>query len=264
VAPVAASAALRPLLGGAAREGVLLGAGERGAWARFGDEVVVIGPAGAVRLPNGIELPPEAAGLLRRWSAGEECATGGGAFQVGGCRLQAVNEWDPRPALPSVRPEVLRERAAALCRSFTPVADEGLAEALVAGHARGVQDAAARLIGKGPGLTPLGDDILAGALAASRLLAEAAGRRTLARLVGTVGPALCAAARERTTALAATLLRHAWRGEVDQASAGLLAALCGRGHPEAALGRLLTLGHSSGAGLATGALAGASAAGGAP
>jgi len=43
-----------------------------------------------------------------------------------------------------------------------------------------------------------------------------------------------------------------------------LHALCGHGDPGADLDRLLALGHTSGTGLATGLLAGAAAAGGAP
>jgi len=79
-----------------------------------------------------------------------------------------------------------------------------------------------------------------------------------------VTPGICSLARERTTTLSATLLRHAGRGETDDASAGLLRALCGQGDPAPALDALLALGHTSGTGLATGLLAGAAAAGGAP
>jgi acetyl esterase/lipase len=83
-------------------------------------------------------------------------------------------------------------------------------------------------------------------------------------VVTEVAPALCATARERTTALAATLLRHASRGEVDDASEALLRALCRRGDAGTALDRLLAVGHSSGTGLATGILLSAACAGGAP
>jgi hypothetical protein len=143
------------------------------------------------------------------------------------------------------------------------VKDEGLGTALTAGDPGGVLAAARRLIGNGPGLTPLGDDVLVGALAGSRLLGEAAGNRGLLRLLARVASGICSLARERTTALSATLLRHAGRGEVDDASAGLLRALCGRGDPTISLDALLGVGHTSGHGLAAGLLAAARAAGGA-
>jgi hypothetical protein len=260
VVPVAAGAALRPLLTGPTREGTLLGAGDRAAWARFDDEVVVLAPPGGGRMPNGVEGPPA---LLGGLAAGEPCSVGGGVLAVGEWSLQAVRWWDSRPALPATDPVPLRRRAASLGDRFAPVADEGLGAALMARDPAAALTAAQQLIGKGPGLTPLGDDVLAGALASALLLGRATGHRRLCRMVARLAPALCAAARERTTALSATLLHHACRGEVDEASAALLQALCGRGDPAAALESLLALGHTSGRGLATGLLAGAAAAGGA-
>jgi len=261
VVPVAAGAALRPLLAGPTREGTLLGAGDRAAWARFGDEVLILAPPGGVRMPNGVEVPPA---LLGGLVAGDECLVGDGALAVGEWRLRAVRWWDSRPALPPTDPVLLRRRAAVAGDCFAPVADAGLGAALMAGDPAAVLGAAQQLIGNGAGLTPLGDDVLAGAMASAFLLGRAAGRDGLWQMVAGVAPTLLATARERTTGLSATLLRHACRGEVDEASAALLQALCGRGDPPAALESLLALGHTSGRGLATGLLAGAAAAGGAP
>jgi hypothetical protein len=261
VVPVAASAALRDLLAGKPREGVLLGAGEHGAWARLGDTVVVLLPTGATRGPNAVEVPPA---LLLRLEPGAVCRAYAGGLDLAEWRVEIRGWWDPRPTLPRIDPSALRAQAAALRGRFVPAADEGLGSALDAADAAAAIAAAGNLIGKGPGLTPLGDDVLAGTLAASLLLGEATGNRSLVRLLAGVIPGICALARERTTALSATLLCHAGRGEVDDASAGLLRALCGRGDPEAAIDSLLALGHTSGTGLATGLLAGAAAAGGAP
>lgn len=262
VAAVAASAALRPLLAGPPESGVLLGAGERAAWARFDDEVVVVTPAGGGRMPNGIEWPDASFSAIA--TAGDPCLAGGGGVTLGGWYLRAVRWWVPRPVLPRVDPAALRERAAAAAGRFGPVDDCGLGESLAATDPQAVLAAGRRLIGSGPGLTPLGDDILAGALASTLLLGEAAGRGDLAALVAEVAPALDTLARDHTTALAATLVRHAGRGEVDDASAALLRSLCGQDDPGAALDHLLAVGHSSGRGLATGILAGAACAGGAP
>jgi hypothetical protein len=90
------------------------------------------------------------------------------------------------------------------------------------------------LAGRGPGLTPLGDDILVGYLAA-------------AALAGTSGAAVAAwAARTGrvTTALSRTLLRLAARGALPEAAHHLLVD----GDPEP----LLAFGASSGKGIAFG------------
>jgi hypothetical protein len=97
------------------------------------------------------------------------------------------------------------------------------------------------LVGRGDGLTPLGDDVLCGWLATHR----AAGVET---------PAVDDAVRRalpRTTTLSATLLECALEGEVADLAGDYLRAL---GTPRAAAARtaLSTLGHSSGEGIAHG------------
>jgi hypothetical protein len=99
------------------------------------------------------------------------------------------------------------------------------------------------LIGRGPGLTPLGDDILAGALV------------TLAALdspeFGPLAGRVRAGAPGRTTFVSQALLHHATRGECIPELAALLTAT----DPEPALDTLLRVGGTSGTGLARGALA---------
>jgi hypothetical protein len=100
------------------------------------------------------------------------------------------------------------------------------------------------LVGRGDGLTPFGDDVLCGWLVAHRA-------------AGVATPAVDAAVRRalpRTTTLSATLLECALAGEAADPALAYLRAL---GSPEAAGAQaaraaLLTLGHSSGAGLALG------------
>ena len=90
--------------------------------------------------------------------------------------------------------------------------------ALETGDRSAAADVAARLIGLGPGLTPSGDDALVGIEAALYALAwPAAG--FLAQAMDDV--------EDRTTALAATLLRHAAAGEFAERLHTLLAALLG-------------------------------------
>ncbi len=87
----------------------------------------------------------------------------------------------------------------------------------------GIENATHGLAGLGPGLTPSGDDALAGftsimVLLSPQLSADGASRIHIAATVA-------AAARPRTTALSAVLLAHAARGEVAEQLSTLLLAL---------------------------------------
>jgi hypothetical protein len=107
---------------------------------------------------------------------------------------------------------------------------------------------ATRLLGSGPGLTPSGDDVLAGFLAGAAAFGLDAA--ALREATAVLAPA-------RTTALSAALLWHAARGECIDELAGLAAVLtsqCRPGPEQAgpAVSALLSVGHSSGAALALG------------
>jgi hypothetical protein len=104
-----------------------------------------------------------------------------------------------------------------------------------------------RLVGRGSGLTPSGDDVLAGALVA----AHAVGHPMLADWCQRTRQAL---ATRSTTAVSRGLLLHALDGWAVPPLADYLDALCGGSSTrEAARARLLSVGHSSGAALAAGA-----------
>jgi hypothetical protein len=92
------------------------------------------------------------------------------------------------------------------------------------------------LLGRGPGLTPAGDDVLAGLLA---------GRAAYGPDDRALADAICALAPSRTTALSAALLRHAARGECIPEVAAFTAALTGAGPVGPAAARLLAVGHTS-------------------
>lgn len=103
------------------------------------------------------------------------------------------------------------------------------------------EETVADLVGRGDGLTPLGDDVLCGWLAAHRA-------------AGVATPAVDDAVRRalpRTTTLSATLLECALAGEVADLAAGYLRAL-GTPTEAAARAALAAIGHSSGEGLAHG------------
>jgi len=105
----------------------------------------------------------------------------------------------------------------------------------------------ARLLGRGPGLTPTGDDVLAGALVTLRALGSPAAA-PLALAVRSKAPGT-------TTAVSAALLRHAVEGRCIPQLADLLTAVPeGSGALARAAGALLAVGHCSGAGLLHGVL----------
>jgi hypothetical protein len=89
----------------------------------------------------------------------------------------------------------------------------GLPEVVCEQAARGQADAVRALVGLGPGLTPAGDDWLAGWLLAQHLNQDLTGLANLSGLA------------DRTTTLSRALLACAAAGEADAAWQALLAAL---------------------------------------
>lgn len=101
------------------------------------------------------------------------------------------------------------------------------------------------LLGRGSGLTPLGDDVVCGWLAT--VVAASHPCATL------ITEEVLAVAEQRTTALSATLLRRAAHGEVVPQFAQLLHTLTyGSGPPDRAVQELTRIGHTSGLGLVLG------------
>jgi len=182
--------------------------------------------------------------------------------------VRAVREWKPaRPARGEVSAAALAAVRDALVR-VDPGVDVRLSDLGPAASDESASVALARhLLGRGPGLTPSGDDVLAGFLAgATAFGVEAAALRS----------GIAALAPSRTTTLSAALLWHAARGECIDEVAALAATLTSRTHgclsggviapPDRhsrtrhAVSRLVSVGHSSGAALACGLLAAAEAA----
>jgi hypothetical protein len=132
------------------------------------------------------------------------------------------------------------------------VARPMLAELVVAletGDGRHAPELATRLIGLGAGLTPSGDDVLVGIEAALHAVARpSAGFLALAT----------DDVEERTTELAATLLRHAAAGEFAERLHTLLAALLGSDDETipAAIDRAVAWGATSGTDSLLGVLTG--------
>ncbi len=182
----------------------------RGREAAYGEDdgFVAVLTVGRPVLPNGLQVG-------RLPSVGDEVVASG-------------EVWDP----------TLRVVAADL------VADgpDDLVEAVRTRDPDRARVAGARLIGRGGGLTPEGDDLVAGvaAVVASLDWPEALREAWLGALVG-------ADLRSRTTALSATLLELAVAGMGPEPLQALLAGDAG------ALARLEALGHSTGRAIARGA-----------
>jgi Protein of unknown function (DUF2877) len=115
-----------------------------------------------------------------------------------------------------------------------------------------VQRCAFSLLGLGPGLTPQGDDLLCGFLCGLHALGERGVTATALRTC------VDEHAPRRTTSLSCTLLHYAGRGV---AAEPLLDVLCSLecGDCSESVDRLLTIGHSSGRAMLTGALLAAAA-----
>jgi hypothetical protein len=102
------------------------------------------------------------------------------------------------------------------------------------------------LLGAGPGLTPVGDDVLAGALVAAHATADP-------RLPEWRTAVRKALRTRTTTAVSRGLLTHALDGWATPELADFVTAMC-LGTVGETADRLLAVGHTSGAGLAAGAM----------
>ena len=227
---------------------MLLGASSNAAWVQAGGHVLVLSGPGGIRLPNGVTVA-EPADVVRACS-GDRCVVGDGQLEIGAVKASVVRWWDPHPSLESISPSALALHCADARQRFDCPDDEGLGRALENEDPAAVRHSMCALLGKGEGLTPEGDDILAGMLAGLRLLGPVLGAPGARGMLAAVAPIVLTEAPFRTTALAAALLRHAVAGEVADPVAAFLQALTGRGSLEGAVAELRKMGNTSG--LATG------------
>ena len=207
-----------------------------GAWLDVGGFVVSITGRGVPLMPNGIGLTgPRSGGVVR---------------------LDGATVWDPTlrlgpnpaargaeilAALGAAIPDYDSARAVATRDRGAAIPDDDLTRAVATRDPERAAAAAAALAGRGPGLTPEGDDRLA---ATAAVVAAGAWPEREAWLRAVVPADL----RTRTTALSATLLELAARGQVAEPVHGLFGP-----HWRAALERLLRIGHSTGPAYATAA-----------
>ncbi len=250
--PAAASRGVRHILDGPRQPGVLLGTSSNAAWIQARGHVLVLGGGNAVRLPNGVTVAKPARAVQS--SRGEPCLVGDGRLEVGSLVASVVRWWDPRPVLDPVSSELMSGLMADARKRFACVDDGSLGQALLDNNPAAVRHAMCGLLGKGEGLTPEGDDVLVGVLAGLRLLGPALGVPGADGMQAAMAPIVLTEAPFRTTALSASLLRHAVAGEVADPVAAFLQAITGRGDIAEATDDLRTMGHTSGIATACGVL----------
>jgi hypothetical protein len=247
------SSAVRPLLWGEPRRASVLAVGDAALYLHVhagppdrpdAAAVLAVLTHDAVRLPCSVVLAadPAVAGLRGITPDDDVVVEDGRVRWVSGRRpvtVVAAREWAPARARRG-RPRA--HRLAELERSLIGV-DIGVDPAWTTPLRDGVESSVAGLLGRGPGLTPAGDDVLTGYLLAARAFGAdpRAVRAEVARL-----------AASRTTALSAQLLRHALAGTCAPEVAAVLDAIGGSGSLAEPLAALFAVGHTSGAALAYG------------
>ncbi|MGD2043552.1 MAG: DUF2877 domain-containing protein [Acidimicrobiia bacterium] len=247
----AASTGVRHLLDGPPAPARPLGTSAGVTWLEVDGYVLALSGPNPIRPPNGVvvadldSLPQSTDGWL----------IGNGRFVLANGLIEVSRWWDPRPVLGAVSPQALSD-ISSRATGFLGVEDGSLAPVIAAVEDSGRSDAALALLGKGPGLTPEGDDLVIGLLAGLKLLGESVGAPGTLETLNTLAPTVTGA-HARTTALSATLLRHAFRGEVSAPLGGFLQALTGHEDLEAAVDMLRNLGATSGMAMGRGALAAA-------
>lgn len=252
------SPSVRRLIGGAVRPATVLGAFPTALYLRLPErEVVALLSRDAIRLPCGLVLPTASSEFPLSRLEGQ-ALVGASAVRVG-----ELNVWLSHLVSPCAPTGLTADHQAVEHAWRRLVTDQsadlglGLPGALLRDYQRPRVAASLvdRLLGVGPGLTPAGDDVLAGLLVGARSFGLDADALT---------DQVLGAATHRTTDLSTALLRCACRGEATPELRALVSALAGgtahRGQLDDALAALRRVGHTSGEAMATGATAAATVA----
>ena len=265
-----ASLAARDLLRGPRRHGRVLAVLPHALYQDFGDatpepRVITVSPPDAIRLPNAIITGPWEA----RPAGPAECSAGGSRVTACGLDIRIVRWWDPSPVFGPLSRARLDHGSGVLARLYAAAehapglaGQDGpgqLAACCAGGDLAGAVEAAEHLVGLGPGLVPSGDSVGSGVLLALRLLGGAISGGTRAVWLANW---LCASvtgdAAQRTTALGASLLHCAAKGQAAAEVSAVLLGMAGQEPLEPAASRLLAA--AQGVDLAWGLVAGCRAA----
>jgi len=278
----AAARAALPLLNGPVHEGAVLGAFTRAVIVSVptpdGPRVLSLLARNAAGVPNGLRVTGADAWILAQQTPGDAVFVGAGRILLGGAEVLVVRSWPCRVRQLTLAPQgidaisdMILSRAASQEAGVPVQLVAGLESALhsalesavdpaagSAGMADPLRTAVRRLVGRGLGLTPGGDDVIAGALCGLHATGATAGARLLA--AAALENVALEKVTERTTLLSADLLRLAAQGDACLEVLGVLRAAHGSRDVlrpstfalSVAIDRLLSVGHTSGADLATG------------
>lgn len=242
----AAAAWVRDTVAGSLRSGRVLHPGADAVYVEVGGACLGLLTTRAVRVPCGIRTPLASLPPLQ---VGAPVTVGGGAVNLPGLEVVVTTLLDTTMPMLSLdcAERAVRPLEEQLGDRLDSVRDELPPSALTA--LRNADPAAVRqLLGLGPGLTPLGDDVLAGWLAAAIAIRHPS--------LPALRAAVAATAVERTTTLSATLLTRASHGEGVPELGSLFTGI-GIGEPAVvaeSVELLLGIGGTSGAGILLGTL----------
>ena len=179
------SLGIRSIVAGPESEGRVLGASSHSAWVATSEGVIVVTAGGGPRLPNGIEIisPVSTTAVGELLPPGSSVTLGEGALEAR-VPIAVSRWWDPSPKVGTAAATEVAERIEGLPDAIDAVSGSGLASAVDSGRADAVVAAADRILGRGSGLTPEGDDYLAGVLASVRIVGPAVGEARLHAAAG--------------------------------------------------------------------------------
>lgn len=227
-----------------------------------GERVVALVARDGVALPNSVTVPVLSG--ARPFANTQDWRLGDGRMRSRSLDV-VVDAWtDARPSLGALVPGrvrgALRALEAAVAADPPDVPCQELLKACTRRDRDSAREAADALVGLGAGLTPAGDDVLAGAIAAGLAVARASGDDGCVAFFAQLGDHVGTVAPGRTTSLSASLLWHASRGEMASPARQVVRALSGATQLGPAMDALWRVGHSSGRDLAAGIAIGARAA----
>lgn len=247
--PAAASAWVRALVSGPERPAEVVHAGADAVYLDVAGSCLGVMSAGATAVPCGLLTTLPAVDALV--SSSRTGRVGAGRVALGDHDVVPTRLVDASvPRLSGAQVERAARILGPVVAGRTAAAREELADDALERLAGGDAAAVGALLGRGSGLTPLGDDVLAGwlatAAAADALTTDAPAAALLAEVAR--------GARAATTLLSATLLDCAARGDVLPEYRRLLLDLADPRDPSpvASVDALVAVGHTSGAGLALG------------
>jgi len=176
VLPAAVSIALAPIVDTGPHPAAVLGVADPAVWIRGADGVLMVSTIDAVRLPNSaVVAVPVSDRPFRAIRPGDDVSVGDGAIVFASLRVEAARWFDPLPAIPVSDAGAVSRVVASLDAVVPSMPDHGLEETLSKDDDLAAVEAAKLLIGSGDGLTPRGDDLIAGMISATMLMARSLG-----------------------------------------------------------------------------------------